>query len=96
VDKELGLHSIPSKFGVQKTMLISKVFHCLTVLFWFSFIITSESGLFGYLAVILGAVMLTYEHIIVNKDFSKIDKAFFTINGYLGIAFFILIVIDNI
>ncbi len=96
VDKELGLHSIPSKFGVQKTMLISKVFHCLTVLFWLSFIVTSESGLFGYLAVILGAVMLTYEHIIVNKDFSKIDKAFFTINGYLGIAFFILIVIDNI
>jgi len=96
VDKELGLHSIPSKFGVQKTMLISKVFHCLTVLFWLSFIVMSESGLFGYLAVILGAVMLTYEHIIVNKDFSKIDKAFFTINGYLGIAFFILIVIDNI
>jgi len=96
VDKELGLHSIPSKFGVQKTMLISKVFHCLTVVFWLSFIIMSESGFFGYLAVILGAVMLTYEHIIVNKDFSKIDKAFFTINGYLGIAFFILIVIDNI
>ncbi len=96
VDKELGLHSIPSKFGVQKTMLISKVFHCLTVLFWLSFIVVSESGFFGYLAVILGAVMLTYEHIIVNKDFSKIDKAFFTINGYLGIAFFILIVIDNI
>jgi len=96
VDKELGLHSIPSKFGVQKTMLISKVFHCLTVLFWLAFIVTSESGLFGYLAVALGAVMLTYEHIIVNKDFSKIDKAFFTINGYLGIAFFILIVIDNV
>ncbi len=96
VDKELGLHSIPSKFGVQKTMLISKVFHCLTVIFWLSFIVVSESGFFGYLAVILGAVMLTYEHIIVNKDFSKIDKAFFTINGYLGIAFFILIVIDNI
>ncbi|NQY94634.1 MAG: 4-hydroxybenzoate polyprenyltransferase [Campylobacteraceae bacterium] len=96
VDKKLGLHSIPSKFGVEKTMLISKVFHCLTVVFWLSFIVVSESGLFGYVAVILGAVMLTYEHIIVNKDFSKIDKAFFTINGYLGIAFFILIVVDNI
>lgn len=96
VDKELGLHSIPSKFGVEKTMLISKVFHALTIIFWLLFIITSEGGLFGYLAVLIGAVMLTYEHIIVNRDFTKIDKAFFTINGYLGIVFFLLIIIDNI
>jgi len=96
VDKELGLHSIPSKFGAAKTMLISKVFHILTVCFWLAFIINSQSGVFGYVAVLLSAVMLTYEHIIVNRDFSKIDKAFFTINGYLGIAFFILIVIDKI
>jgi len=96
VDKELGLHSIPSKFGAEKTMLISKVFHVLTVCFWLAFIINSDSGVFGYAAVLLSAVMLTYEHIIVNRDFSKIDKAFFTINGYLGIAFFILIVIDKI
>lgn len=95
VDKKLGLHSIPSKFGVSKTMLISKVFHALTVLFWLLFVITSQSGLFGYGAVLAGAVMLTYEHIIVNRDFTKIDKAFFTINGYLGIIFFVLIVMDN-
>jgi len=96
VDKELGLHSIPSKFGAEKTMLISKVFHILTVCFWLAFIINSQSGVFGYVAVLLSAVMLSYEHIIVNRDFSKIDKAFFTINGYLGIAFFILIVVDKI
>ncbi len=96
VDKELELHSIPSKFGVEKTMMISKIFHLLTVLFWLAFVITSQSGMFGYLAVIFGAIMLTYEHIIVNRDFTKIDKAFFTVNGYLGIVFFVLIVIDNI
>ncbi len=96
VDKELELHSIPSKFGVKNTMLISKVFHALTVLFWLLFVVQSDSGIFAYLAVLIGAVMLTYEHIIVNRDFSKIDKAFFTINGYLGIVFFILIIIDNI
>jgi len=96
VDKELGLHSIPSKFGVAKTMMISKVFHAFTVVFWLAFVIVSESGMFAYLAVLVGAVMLTYEHIIVNRDFTKIDKAFFTINGYLGIIFFILIVVDNI
>lgn len=95
VDKELGLHSIPSKFGAKKTMLISKVFHTLTVIFWLLFVISSNSGLFAYLAVIISAIMLTYEHVIVNRDFTKIDKAFFTVNGYLGIIFFILIVIDT-
>lgn len=96
VDKKLGLHSIPSKFGAQKTMLISKVFHVLTVLFWLLFAITSDSSYFAFIAVIVSAIMLSYEHYLVNKDFRKIDKAFFTVNGYLGIIFFILIILDNI
>ncbi len=96
VDKKLNLHSIPSKFGAKNTMLISKVFHILTVIFWLLFVISSESSAFAYLAVVISAVMLAYEHYLVNKDFTKIDKAFFTVNGYLGIVFFVLIVLDNI
>ena len=96
VDKKLNLHSIPSKFGAKNTMLISKVFHMLTVIFWLLFVISSNSSVFAYLAVIISAIMLSYEHYLVNKDFTKIDKAFFTVNGYLGIVFFILIVLDNI
>ncbi len=95
VDKKLGLHSIPSKFGARKTMSISKVFHLLTVVFWLLFVITSNSGVFAYIAVLVSAIMLTYEHILVSRDFTKIDKAFFTVNGYLGIVFLILIVIDS-
>ncbi len=94
VDKKLGLHSIPSKFGIQKTMNISKVFHFLTILFWFAFVVTSNGGFFSYLAVFISTIMLGYEHYIVNKDFTKIDRAFFTVNGYLGIVFFFLILID--
>ena len=96
VDKKLGLHSIPSKFGVEKTMNISKIFHALTVLFWFLFVLISDSSYFAYLAVIISALMLSYEHYLVNKDFRKIDKAFFTVNVYLGIIFFVLIILDNI
>jgi 4-hydroxybenzoate polyprenyltransferase len=96
VDKKLGLHSVPSQFGPKKTMLFSQILHALTVVFWLMFIITSNSGIFGYIAIAVSAVMLTYEHIIVNRDFTKIDKAFFTINGYLGIVFFVLIVLDQI
>jgi 4-hydroxybenzoate polyprenyltransferase len=39
--------------------------------------------------------MLTYEHKLVRKDFTKIDRAFFTVNGYLGIVFFVLIILDR-
>lgn len=96
VDKKLGLHSIPSIFGPQKTMLFSKIFHFLTVVFWLLFVIYSNSSYFAYLAVLLSALMLSYEHYLVNKDFRKIDKAFFTINGYLGIVFLILVILDSI
>jgi len=96
VDKKLNLHSIPSKFGAKNTELISKVFHTLTVVFWLLFVISSDSSAFAYLAVAISTIMLSYEHYLVNKDFTKIDKAFFTVNGYLGIVFFVLIVLDNI
>ena len=93
-DKEEGLHSIPSVYGVKCTLFISKLFHALTVLFWFFFVLAYGGGFFAYFAVLVAAVMLYSEHRIVNKDFGKIDKAFFTINGYLGIVFFGLIVLD--
>lgn len=95
VDKKLGLHSVPSKFGAKKTMLFSKIAHSFTVFFWLLFVINSDGDLFAYLAVIVSAIMLSYEHYLVNKDFRKIDKAFFTVNGYLGIIFFIFIVVDK-
>jgi len=96
VDKKLKLHSIPSKFGVEKTMQISKLFHALTIVFWTLFAVLSGAGIFIYLAVLVSAIMLTYEHILVNKDFTKIDKAFFTVNGYLGIVFFLFVILDVI
>ena len=96
VDKKLGLHSVPSKFGTKKTMLFSKILHILTIVFWAGFVIVSNGGLFAYIAILLSAIMLSYEHIIVSRDFTKIDKAFFTINGYLGIIFFVLIILDQI
>ena len=95
VDKKLNLHSIPSKFGAKKTMLFSKIMHSFTVLFWFFFVYDANLGVVAYLAVIVSAIMLTYEHILVSRDFTKIDRAFFTVNGYLGIIFFLLIIIDS-
>ncbi len=93
-DKANNLHSIPSTFGAKKTMLIAKVFHILTILFWIAFVIDAGLGIYAKIAVLLSAIMLTYEHYIVNKDFTKIDKAFFTVNGYLGFVFILFIILE--
>lgn len=93
-DKEHKLHSIPSHFGKECTFFVSKIFHALTILFWALFVGVAQLGFWAWLAVLVSGVILWQEHKIVNKDFSKIDRAFFTLNGYLGIIFFILIWID--
>jgi 4-hydroxybenzoate polyprenyltransferase len=93
-DKTHNLHSIPSKFGALNTMRIARVFHLLTVLLWWWFIKTAGLGIWAQSAVLFAALMLGYEHYLVNKDFTKIDKAFFTVNGYLGFVFLIFIILE--
>lgn len=95
-DKSQGLHSIPSIFGEKCTMLLSEIFHILTILFWLFFAIEANLGLFVYFGLLLASVMLFYEHKIVRNDFTKIDRAFFTINGYLGIMMFVVIILDKV
>ncbi len=93
-DKENGLHSIPSRFGAKNTMRIAKVFHILAVGFWAWFVVSAGLGIWAQLSVLFAALMLSYEHYLVNKDFTKIDKAFFTVNGYLGFVFLIFIILE--
>ncbi len=93
-DKKEGLHSIPSIYGAKCTLLLSKFFHVMTILFWLLFVIAYGGGIFSYLSVVVSAGMLYKEHQIVNQDFNEIDKAFFTMNGYLGIIFFIFVLFD--
>jgi len=95
-DRENNLHSVPSIYGAPATLLISAIFHALSVVFWAMFVWVAALGSFAWLGVILSAVMLSYEHYLVRKDFTKIDRAFFTVNGYLGIMFFILVVLDKV
>lgn len=93
-DKANGLHSIPSTFGAERTMYIARVFHILTIVFWIAFILHTNLGMWAEIAVLFSAFMLSYEHYLVSKDFTNIDKAFFTVNGYLGFVFLLLIMIE--
>jgi len=95
-DTANGLFSIPSRFGKEATFFISRLFHGQTILFWFLFALSANLGFFAYLGVLIAAIVLFFEHRIVLKDFSKIDRAFFTLNGYLGIIFFAFVFLDRI
>ncbi|OQX49787.1 MAG: 4-hydroxybenzoate polyprenyltransferase [Epsilonproteobacteria bacterium 4484_20] len=95
-DKANNLHSIPSKFGAERTMLIARLFHLLALLFWTAFVMDAQLGVWAGSAVVFAALMLTYEHYLVNKDFTKIDRAFFTVNGYLGFVFLFFIILEVI
>jgi 4-hydroxybenzoate polyprenyltransferase len=95
-DKSKGLFSIPSRYGPEATMLIALIFHIVTVLFWAFFVWVADLGSVAWAAIVVSALMLSYEHHLVRKDFTKIDRAFFTVNGYLGVIFFIMVIIDRI
>ncbi|SFV71042.1 Menaquinone via futalosine polyprenyltransferase (MenA homolog) [hydrothermal vent metagenome] len=94
-DKEKNLYSIPSKYGAEATLFISALFHSLAVLFWILFVWAADLGFFAFVAAIGSGFVLYYEQTLVRRDFTKIDRAFFTVNGYLGIAFFLLIILDR-
>lgn len=93
-DREHGLHSIPSRLGAKRTLALAALFHGVTVVCWELFVRSAGLGGWAQLAVVFSALMLGYEHYLVRKDFTQIDRAFFTVNGYLGFLFFGLIVID--
>ncbi len=93
-DKANNLHSIPSKFGAKNTLLLALIFHIITIICWYIFVNLASLGVISKIAVLISAIMLSYEHYLVRKDFTKIDRAFFTVNGYLGFIFFILVTLD--
>lgn len=95
-DRNRGLHSIPSKYGSTVTLRISLLFHALTILFWSLFVVEAGLGIAAYCAIIFSILMLGYEHYLVRLDFTKIDRAFFTVNGYLGFVFFGCIILDKV
>lgn len=95
-DKKENLYSIPAKIGEEASLLISEMFHLFSVVFWLLFVIYAKLGFFAYLAVLVSAIMLYYEHKLVKKDFRNIPKAFFDVNGFLGIIFLVLIILDKV
>ncbi len=88
-DRREGLHSIPARLGIRRALLVSRLLHVMTVGLLVS--LYTLGGLHPvYLAGMAGvAGLLAYEHSLVRaEDLSRVDAAFFTINGWVSVAYF--------
>lgn len=97
-DKDEGLHSIPVALGVGGALMLSRVFHLLCVgllvLFGMRY---PQTGPFFWLAVVIVAGMLVYEHRLVKADdLSKVNEAFFAVNGKISVTVFLLVLLDKL
>ncbi len=86
IDREEGLHSIPARFSIPTALRISKIFHVLTVLLMIAVGIVMGLGWPYWVGIAIVAGLLIYEHSLVKPDdLSKVDLAFFTMNGYISV-----------
>ena len=90
-DQENKLFSTPAIYGDKATLFLSAIFHALAFILWLLFAWSAGLGAMAFFGIVVSGVILFFEHRIVRRDFSKIDRAFFTLNGYLGILFFIFV-----
>lgn len=96
-DKEEKIFSLPAKLGLQHALQISIAAHVITVISLILLGLVSQLGLIYWLGLILVCAMLIYEHILVSpKDLSRVNAAFFNINGLVSILCFICIFVDRI
>jgi 4-hydroxybenzoate polyprenyltransferase len=94
-DRGAGLHSIPARFGVAGSLLVSGALHALTLGALLMLGHAAQLGPIYLGGVALIAAILIWEHAIVRpSDLSRLDKAFFDLNGYVSLAFFAATVAD--
>lgn len=94
-DVKEGLYSIPVRFGVDHALVIARVFHILTAIGFVSLLFITDLSWWYVAGMILAYIILFYEHYIVSSnDLSRLQTAFFTMNGVLSIVVFSFTLID--
>lgn len=89
-DKKHGLYSIPQRFGIHKSLMISRFFHTLTMLLLILTGIIFNLNFIYWLGLLVVSVLLIYEHWLVKpNDLSKLNIAFFNMNGYISLTVFV-------
>jgi 4-hydroxybenzoate polyprenyltransferase len=97
-DRAEGLHSVPAALGARGALWVSRALHLLSAgLFLAVGFLVPELGTLYFVAVGMIAAMLLYEQSLVREDdFSRIDAAFFTINGVISVVFFVLVLLERL
>jgi 4-hydroxybenzoate polyprenyltransferase len=94
-DKAKGLHSIPQRFGVRASLWISRAAHAVTMFCLFSLFQLLPVGMLYLLGIVIALGLIVYEHSLVREDdLSKLNIAFFNMNGYISVTIFIFTLLD--
>ncbi|NPB07581.1 MAG: UbiA family prenyltransferase [Aquificae bacterium] len=97
-DRKVGLKSIPVKYGIGRAIKVARLFHLIT---FFSLLLLGlmheKLGFLYFAGLSVIALFLVYEHSLIKPhDLSKINKAFFTVNGWISVLFFVVVLLDFI
>lgn len=96
-DRAHRVFSIPARFGIAGAIRWSRVLHTLTVVGFALAGVLLGRGIAYFAGVALVAALLVYEHSLVRADdLSKVDRAFFDVNGYVSTGFFALTLLDEV
>ena len=96
-DRASGLHSIPARFGIKRSLLIAKALHLVTLVFLVISVLTGGGGLLAAFGIVVVGALFAYEHSLVKEDdLSKLNVAFFTMNGIIAVVFAVFVVLDEL
>ncbi|HVU72168.1 MAG TPA: menaquinone biosynthesis prenyltransferase MqnP [Mycobacteriales bacterium] len=88
-DRAGGIYSLPARFGASVALRVSEAAHIVTLGLFVAFGLREGAGAFWWIGVAVTAGAFAYEHAIVKPDdLSRVNRAFFTTNGLVGIALF--------
>ena len=94
-DRAAGLHSVPRYFGIGAALWIARGFHLIMVALLVALLVVFGMGKFGAIGVLAVVLLLLYEHSLVRpNDLSKLNAAFFTMNGVISVLFFVFVAAD--
>ena len=95
VDRQIGVHSVPARYGVRFALLLSTVVHAVTFALFIWYGVLVGLGAWWWAGLVVTAGAFAYEHAIVKPaDLSRVNRAFFTANGFVGIALFVFALLD--
>lgn len=96
-DKSFGLYSIPEKFGIKKTLIFAALFHLFALILLIFTGIIFNLGIFYWIGMLVVAALFIYEHSLLKPDdLSKLNIAFFNMNGYISMTVFVFTALDYI